>query len=69
MDEISQIAVEVARRILRAEGADVDSPSCDRVLADLAEMIRQNICGEKLLEENTRWMHASGNTLYLPTHY
>jgi hypothetical protein len=47
--------MEAARRILNA-GSTVAPPATNsQVLMDLAEMIRQRMAGEKLLEENARW--------------
>jgi len=47
--------MEAARRILNAGSTETLPASNSQLLMDLAEMIRQRMTGEKLLEENSRW--------------
>jgi hypothetical protein len=55
MDEPREFAFEAARRILNTGNAQTDSGAKSQLLMDLAEMIRQRMSGENLLEENSRW--------------
>ena len=55
MDEPREFALEAARRILNTGNAETPSVINSQLLMDLAEMIRQRMAGEKLLEENSRW--------------
>jgi hypothetical protein len=50
-----QLALEAARRILYAGNRENRPAVNSRLLADLAEMIRQRLAGEKLLEESSHW--------------
>jgi hypothetical protein len=50
------MALEAAKRILnRSNGVDYSSAG-SRILCDLTEMIRRHLAGEKMLEENSRWL-------------
>jgi hypothetical protein len=55
MDESRECALEAARRILNAGRTETPPTTNSQLLLDLAEMIRQRMAGEKLLEENSRW--------------
>ena len=55
MDEPREFALEAARRILNTGNAETPPVINSQLLMDLAEMIRQRMSGEKLLEENSRW--------------
>ena len=55
MDESRECALEAARRILNAGSMEEPPATNSQLLLDLAEMIRQRMAGEKLLEENSRW--------------
>ena len=56
MDELrEQLTLEAARRILNGGSMKTPTVTNSRLLMDLAEMIRQRMTGEKLLEENSRW--------------
>jgi hypothetical protein len=55
MDEPKKLALEAARRILNAGRTETPPVTNSQLLMDLAEMIRQRMAGEKLLEENSRW--------------
>ena len=55
MDELRELALEAARRILNARRTETPTATNSPLLMDLAEMIRQRMTGEKLLEENSRW--------------
>jgi hypothetical protein len=55
MDESRECAMEAARRILNTGSTEDPPVRNSQLLMDLAEMIRQRMTGEKLLEENSRW--------------
>jgi hypothetical protein len=55
MDQSRECALEAARRILNAGRTERPPATNSQLLLDLAEMIRQRMAGEKLLEENSRW--------------
>jgi len=55
MDEPREFALEAARRILNTGNTETPPVINSQLLMDLAEMIRQRMAGEKLLEENSRW--------------
>ncbi len=55
MDEPREFALEAARRILNTGNTEIVPAGNSQLLADLAEMIRQRMAGENLLEENSRW--------------
>jgi hypothetical protein len=55
MDQSRECALEAARRILNAGRTETPPATNSQLLLDLAEMIRQRMDGEKLLEENSRW--------------
>jgi hypothetical protein len=68
MDEMSQFALEVARRILKVDAESPDSASNSRLVTDLAELVRQSMCGEKLLAESSYWLRTHG-AVGMPVHY
>jgi hypothetical protein len=55
MNEQQELALQAARRLLNADRAETRLTLNSQVLTDLAEMIRQRMIGEKMLEENSRW--------------
>ena len=55
MDEPREFAFEAAKRILNTGNTETAPATNSRLLMDLAEMIRQRMTGENLLEENSRW--------------
>ena len=55
MDEPRECALEAARRILNTANTKTPPAKNSQLLMDLAEMIRQRMAGEKMLEENSRW--------------
>lgn len=68
MDESREFAFEAARRILNTGNAETPRAASSQLLMDLAEMIRQRMTGENLLEENSRWfvLPACGTRLSGP---
>ncbi len=54
MDEPREFAFEAARRILNTGNTEIAPAIGSQLLTDLAEMIRQRMTGENLLEENSR---------------
>ena len=68
MDEPREFAFEAAKRILNTGNAETASGANSQLLTDLAEMIRQRMNGENLLEENSRWfvLPACGTRLSGP---
>lgn len=55
MDEPREFALEAARRILNTGNTEISPAASSQLLTDLAEMIRQRMTGENLLEETSRW--------------
>jgi len=55
MEAPREFAAEAARRILMAGNIETPLARDSQLFMDLAEMIRQRMTGEKLLEENSRW--------------
>lgn len=67
MDEPREFAFEAAKRILNTGNAKTAPATNSQLFTDLAEMIRQRMTGENLLEENSRWflLPACGTQLGL----
>jgi hypothetical protein len=55
MDEPREFAFEAAKRILNTGNIEAPPATNSQLFTDLAEMIRQRMTGENLLEENSRW--------------
>jgi hypothetical protein len=55
MDEPREFAFEAAKRILNTGNVEAPPATDSQLFTDLAEMIRQRMTGENLLEENSRW--------------
>jgi len=55
MDEPREFALEAAKRILNNGNTKTPPAANSQLFTDLAEMIRQRMTGENLLEENSRW--------------
>jgi hypothetical protein len=68
MDEPREFAFEAAKRILNTGNAETSPAAGSRLLMDLAEMIRQRMTGENLLEENSRWFVLPACGTRLPGH-
>jgi len=68
MDEPREYAFEAAKRILNTCNTETPPAESSQLLMDLAEMIRQRMTGENLLEENARWfvLPACGTRLSGP---
>ena len=59
MDQTGQIAYHIAHRILESDYDAAGLTPNSQLLLDLAEMVRQQIRGEKLLgEKNSRFLRA-----------